>query len=128
MEASVEIILKILREERNHTNCLMIGGFSQGAVMSLYTGLYKYEGILQSIIALSGFAVPMKIDQKKLSIPVLVYHGAKDDRIPLHIAEDSIKKYLHNTNLTFQINQTMAHEVYDEEYEYIRKWLSNNII
>ena len=128
IEASVETISEILREEEKHTDCLMIGGFSQGAVTSLYAGLCKYEGIVQAIIALSGYVLPMNISPERFSIPVLMYHGTQDERIPLKIAEESARNYLTGTTLTFEVNQAIAHEVTFGEYEYIRKWLSINII
>ena len=123
MESSAERFLSILREESKHTDCLIIGGFSQGAVMSLYTGLCKYEGNLKAIIALSGFAACPTIRPDKMRVPILWYHGAQDNRIPLALAQETAGRYLSGTNLTFEVHPTMPHEVYGEEYEYIRKWL-----
>ncbi|OMJ80460.1 hypothetical protein SteCoe_19261 [Stentor coeruleus] len=122
-EPSVERINSILREESKHTDCLMIGGFSQGAVMSLYCGLSRYEGNVNAIIALSGFAIPMEIPPHKLSTPVLLYHGAQDDRIPLQDSMKTIEDNLKGVNYHMEVHPSMPHEVYLEEYDFIRNWL-----
>ena len=43
MEPSAQRIVDILKEESKHTDCLMLGGLSQGCVMALLTGLSRYE-------------------------------------------------------------------------------------
>lgn len=127
VEHSVERINSILREESKHTDCLMIGGFSQGAVMSLYCGLCRYEGPIRAIIALSGFALPMEIPPNKLSTPVLLYHGAQDNRIALNDSVKSIEKHLKGVNYHLEVHPRMPHEVYLEEYDFIRNWLRTTL-
>ena len=95
--------------------------------MSLYTGLCKYEGIVQAIIALSGYAIPMTIPQNRLKIPVLMYHGANDKQITLQYSQRSSKN-IANCNLLFEVHPTMGHEVYPEEYDFIRTWLKTNLL
>jgi phospholipase/carboxylesterase len=123
IEPSVARINAILEEESRHTDCLMLGGFSQGAVLSLLCGLSRFSGPISAIIALSGFALSMQIPETKRQTPVLLYHGAQDNRIPLAAAQRTVRERLEGCNYTFEVHPTMPHEVYLDEYEFIRRWL-----
>lgn len=125
MESSVEIISAILQEESKHTDCIVLGGFSQGAVMSMYTGLSKYQGQISAIVALSGYAVCSDILPGKTELPVLWYHGGQDTLIPWTVAQESARRHLTRANITWKVDQTMGHEVLSEEYDFIRKWLNS---
>ncbi|OMJ82661.1 hypothetical protein SteCoe_16584 [Stentor coeruleus] len=127
LENSVEIICKILDEERKHTDCLILGGLSQGAVTSLYTGLAKYTGKIEAIIALSGYAVPMNIPEERKSIPVLIYHGAQDTLLTLERMNLTVGKYLQGVNKTIEINQHLPHSIDMIEWGYVSNWLKNTL-
>jgi predicted esterase len=122
-EGSISRICGILEEEAKHTDCLMIGGFSQGAVMSLVCGLCRYSGNISAIIGLSGFMMNVPVPQERKRIPVLLYHGRNDNRIPLAEARQSYEKYLKGVNFHLEVHPTMPHEVYLEEYQFIRQWI-----
>ena len=125
VEVSVSRIIGILEEEAKSTDCLLIGGFSQGAVMSLLCGLCKYTGRISGIIALSGFMMNVPVPSERKNIPVLLYHGLLDNRIPFNEAKKTFDKYLNGVNCTLETNATMPHEVYLEEYQFIRNWVRN---
>ena len=125
MEPSARRIVDILQEESKHTDCLILGGLSQGSVMSLFTGLSKYEGELKAIIALSGYAVDMQIRQEKKNVPILWYHGARDHFFSETFARENSRKYLNETNLTFEMNPNLGHAICEEERDFITAWLKN---
>lgn len=127
LESSVEIICKILDEERKHTDCLILGGLSQGAVTSLYTGLAKYTEKLDAIVALSGYAVPMNIPEVRKSIPVLLYHGAQDPLLTLERMNLTVGKYLQGVNKTVEINQDLAHSISMDEWSFVSNWLKRTL-
>ena len=122
LEASVLRINQILSHERNLTDCLLIGGFSQGAVMSLMCGLSRFEGRVDGIIALSGFAFDHPIRPDRKDIPILAYHGSHDDIIPVNRAVSSYERNLQGANLQIEIEPNLKHEVTGLEYDFIRKW------
>ena len=122
-EDSVKIIIKILEEERPQTQCLILGGFSQGAVMSLYTGLSKYEGKLEAIIALSGYAFPMTIPEERKTIPILAYNGSDDPLLTLDRCVSSMRRNIQGTNLTLETENGLVHTISNKELEFIRLWL-----
>lgn len=124
-ESSARRICSILQEESKFTDTIFIGGFSQGAVMSLICGLSKYSGPVSGIIALSGFMMNYQVPAHRKSIPVLLYHGAQDNRVSLSSSTESFKKYLKGVNYHLEVHPTMPHEVYLEEYEFIRNWVKS---
>lgn len=125
IESSSQRICSILQEESKYTDTIFIGGFSQGAVMSLICGLCKYPGPISGIIALSGFMMNYPVPVSRRSIPVLCYHGAQDNRISLSFATESFQKYLKHINYHLEVHPTMPHEVYLVEYEFIRNWVKS---
>lgn len=127
IEPSISRILSILSEESKYTNCIIIGGFSQGAALSLMCGLCRYEGNISAIIALSGFAFNYPVLDNKKSVPVLLYHGGQDQIIPLERAQESFTRNLQGVNYRLEVNPSMPHEVYAEEYEFIRNWARNTL-
>jgi len=84
-------IQQVMREEINHLNGnsrrLFIGGFSQGCIMSLYSGL-TFEQPIGGILGSSGYLV--KIDQVHEAnerVPMFLSHGKLDDIIHFELAE-----------------------------------------
>eukprot|EP00834_Sanchytrium_tribonematis_P004490 NODE_224_length_12322_cov_0.795549.p7 type:complete len:204 gc:universal NODE_224_length_12322_cov_0.795549:1522-2133(+) len=81
-----QFIHDLIKKEMNdgvHPKNIIIGGFSQGAVCSLLTGL-TLEVELGGIIALSGY-LPIKdhVKQSKIQhIPIFMAHGTEDQVIP----------------------------------------------
>lgn len=126
-ESSVEIILKILEEEKKSTDCLILGGFSQGAVMSLYTGLSKHQNELKAIVALSGYAFPMTIPDHKKSTPVLMFHGVRDTLITLERSNLTVQKHLQGVNLTQKTDETLGHSISLPEWNLVSQWLTEKI-
>ena len=122
-EESVETLIRILDEERTKTDCLILGGLSQGAVMSLYTGLAKYTKKIEAIVALSGYAFPMSVPDNRKSIPVLMYHGALDPLLTLDRARRTSERYLQQTNLTFQEDPNLGHTISNTEWKFVSDWL-----
>ncbi|MEL4257469.1 alpha/beta hydrolase-fold protein [Shewanella xiamenensis] len=66
---------------------IVLAGFSQGGVMSLFTGL-RYPQKLAGIMALScylptGDVLPSQLSVANADTPILQQHGEQDDVIPL---------------------------------------------
>jgi predicted esterase len=123
IEEGVSRINQILDHERKNTDILLIGGFSQGAAMSLLCGLGRFEGKVDGIIALSGFAFDYPFREDRKDIPVLVYHGSDDQIITLDRALSSFQRNLNGFRLQVQVDQGVGHEVTGAEYEFIKEWV-----
>ena len=101
---------------------IILGGFSQGAALALYTGL-RYPEILGGVISLSGYlpqasspqAAPSETAQALL--PIFVAHGDTDPIIPLWIMEKMqaslLKMGYHPECHTYK----MAHQVIPKEID-----------
>ena len=107
LESSICRVLSILDEESKFTDCLLIGGFSQGATLSLVCGLCRFSGHISGIIALSGIMINKPIPSSRKSIPVLLYHGLLDNRISFNKAKKSFESYLKGVEFTLEVNPSM---------------------
>jgi phospholipase/carboxylesterase len=70
----------------------IVGGFSQGAVMSYATGLREGRPAPAGILAMSGFIPTVEGWQMKADLqgfPVAIAHGSMDPVIPVDFARDA---------------------------------------
>jgi phospholipase/carboxylesterase len=106
---------------------IMIGGFSQGGVMALYTGL-SYEKPLKGIVALSCY-LPMQKNFDEWRTPenqntsIFMAHGHYDPILPHWLAQASVD---HLKSCGYTVNwhdYPMGHQVCDEEIGEIRGFM-----
>ncbi|TFK62017.1 alpha/beta-hydrolase [Pluteus cervinus] len=121
-------------------NRVVVGGFSQGAVISLLTGLTG-ERKLGGVVALSGW-VPLKSKFKSMasdharSVPVFWGHGASDPLVPIRLGTAS-SQFLTTelrlptagaestgaVGLSWNVYQGLEHSASDEELRDLRAWV-----
>jgi len=75
---------------------VILGGFSQGAAMSVLTGL-RYEQQLAGIICTSGYAlfsedISAHLGSHARDVPVWAYHGLDDSMVPFTVAQYTLQK------------------------------------
>lgn len=121
--ASAQRISRVIDEERKHTENIILGGFSQGGAMSLYTGLVVYPHPLKAIVALSSYAFDMEIPERSKQTPVFTYHGQDDDLIPESMARRSYETVLTNMNYHYETESLLSHSVSYKEFDKISVWL-----
>ena len=124
MQKSSLIIQKLIEEQISlgiPSEKIIIGGFSQGAVMSFYLGL-KYHKKLGGIAALSGY-LPLKdklissIKDDLIKIPIFMAHGLYDNVIDIQIADRSFEKLIARFNSANFEKYPMGHEVCEKEID-----------
>ena len=105
-------------------------GFSQGAMMSLFTGI-RLKSKLAGIIALSGLlAETIESIEKNLKTKqkILMIHGSDDQVVPyeyfLH-SEEIFKKY--NFDITSKTIYEMEHSINEEVIDSIKTFLHSII-
>ena len=85
--ASREILLKFLDEvtARHPTTSLIIGGFSQGGMMSFEAGLRRE---VNGIVAMSGGLYDKDLPdlRQNAKVPVFIAHGTVDEVVPVMYA------------------------------------------
>jgi phospholipase/carboxylesterase len=99
VKRSRELLFEVLDTQRARgfpTNETILGGFSQGCLMSLDTGL-RYSQRLAGIIGISGYVCEPQTLVKELSpaalhVPVLMTHGTLDPLIPIAGVREQVAK------------------------------------
>lgn len=119
-------IINIIEEEvkllnGNYKN-IFIGGFSQGACLSLDIG-FSYEKKLGGIISCSGVLFPQtNINDNNKDIKVFAAHGLYDNVIDINVSKKSYERILGFKNFEFH-EYKMFHSIIEEECEDIGKFL-----
>ncbi len=129
---SLERIHKLINEEIAKgikPNKIFLGGFSQGAAMSLIAGL-KYPLKLGGIIMLSGWIFKnTDLLNNKINLPIFIGHG-DNDKVVLYENVDNLKNILSKiciTNLTIKRYKNMGHSTSSKEIYDVIEWLSLNL-
>jgi phospholipase/carboxylesterase len=107
---------------------IYLGGFSQGAIMSLYVALTHPEAISGAVL-MSGRLMPMAWneraeDHRLRSLPILATHGLYDQVLPIASGRE-IRDKLSTLPLDLTYHEyPMAHEVSGESLAEATTWLS----
>ena len=124
----VEYITTIAEEHGAEPRRVYLGGFSQGAIMSLCVMLTRPE-LVAGVVAMSGRLLPEVIPMARpasdlAGFPVLVTHGTADQVIAVRYGRE-IRDHLQGlpVDLTYQ-EFPMGHEVSGESLGLVSGWLS----
>lgn len=110
---------------------VFLGGFSQGAIMSLVVGLTQPEKFA-GLVAMSG-RLPAELGsrlpppERLAGLPVLVVHGTEDQVLPIHegrAARDALARL--PVDLTYR-EYPMAHTVSAESLADVVAWLKDRL-
>lgn len=133
IEDSIKIIHQIIDNELNNNikaNHIFLGGFSQGASLSLVSCLKYTNAKLGGVIMYSGYLLKNQLNNNDLNnnVPLFIGHGNKDNIIKY---ENSTYLYNllknKNTDITLNIYNNMNHSVsMKERYDSI-DWLKKYI-
>ncbi len=113
------------------SNQILIGGFSQGAVMSLETGL-RYPNKLCGIIALSGYLhAPENLSPEKTpankGLPVLICHGTEDDVLPVEGSQEAAQVLEKEGYQVAYHEYSIGHQIIPEELRTIRQFILTSL-
>jgi phospholipase/carboxylesterase len=108
----------------------VLGGFSQGAVMSYALGLGAGRPSPAALIALSGFVPTVEgfeIDLEGHGVPVAIGHGTLDPIIPVEFGRQA-RDLLEAAGFDVTYRETpMAHSVDPEFLTYLAGWLTQKL-
>lgn len=126
-ETKVKALIKEQNDKGIPSSNIILAGFSQGGVVSMFTGL-RYPEKLAGIMALSCYlpnadALPEQLSVANSDTDILQLHGANDDVVPLS-AGKMANKLLNDQNypVTWK-TYPMAHSVHPTEIRDIAQWL-----
>jgi len=131
LEESKKKVIDIIEKEvlsGTPYNKIILGGFSQGAAMSMYVG-YQLSHSIAGVIALSGY-LPRYSTFKNLitneakNTPLLICHGDKDQVV--HFPKgDRAQKILQDLGVPtqFEVYKNMVHSSSPEELSEVEEFL-----
>ncbi|KAI1212565.1 Phospholipase/carboxylesterase [Annulohypoxylon truncatum] len=115
-------------------NRIVLGGFSQGGAISLFTGLtskYKLAGIvaLSSYLLLDGkFSDFVKENDNNHKTPILMCHGDEDQVVPTNFGKVSYELLkTRGFDVTMKIYPGMAHSACVEELDEVEAFLGAHL-
>ena len=129
---SLEEIHKLIDKEIEkgvQPDKIFIGGYSQGAAMSLIAAL-KHPVKLGGVIMLSGWIFKnTDLLNKPTNLPIFIGHGDKD-KVVLYENAENLNNVLSKsgfTDITFKRYKNMGHNTSTTEINDVIKWLSVNL-
>ena len=110
---------------------VIVGGFSQGAIMSLYMGLTEPE-FIDGVIALSGQLYPevrneIKFNPQLNKLKIFMSHGKQDNVLSFKEAEEGYH-YLHNRGLKVaNFWYDSKHQITPENFRDMQSWIAKQL-
>ncbi|MBA6383469.1 carboxylesterase [Colwellia sp. BRX10-6] len=113
-------------------NKIVLAGFSQGGVISLFTGL-RYPKALAGIMALSCYLptadkLPDNCHIANKQTPILQNHGEQDDVVPMSSGKMANQLLIDAGYNTKWQSYRMPHSVLPEQLSDISAWLVNTLL
>lgn len=110
---------------------IILAGFSQGGVVSMFTGL-RYPEKLAGIMALSCYlpnpdALPKQLSGANANTEILQQHGENDDVVPLSAGKMANKLLKENNYPVTWQTYPMAHSVHPKQIHDIAQWLTKRL-
>ncbi|CAI5779536.1 acyl-protein thioesterase 1 isoform X2 [Podarcis muralis] len=136
-QASENVKALIEQEVRNGipSNRIILGGFSQGGALSLYTALTTNQK-LGGIVALSCW-LPLRtsfpqgpINCVNRDIPIFQCHGDRDPLVPLmfgSVTSETLKTMLNPGNISFKTYSGMMHSSCIEEMMDVKQFIDKQL-
>lgn len=109
---------------------VLLGGFSQGAMMSLGVALAAPE-LIDGVISMSGRLLPDFVPEQPLDLtlrlPYLVQHGNIDQILPVS-GSRAIRDYLAGLGCEVEYKEyPMAHEISQQSLSDVRRWIGERL-
>lgn len=131
-EQHVHTLIKEQIDAGIPANNIVVAGFSQGGVVSLFSGL-RYPEKLAGILALSCYlpsadSLPDNLHDANKQTPILQNHGEQDDVVPVS-AGKMANQLLKNAGYHVQWQSyKMPHSVLPEQLTDISHWLQKQLL
>ena len=135
VKANSKFIVEVIEDEvkfyKGDYSKIFIGGFSQGACMSLHIG-FTLNHVLGGVLSLSGILFPESISnhdsiKEKDKLPIFIGHGTVDDVIELEKAEQSYKPIMSKSCVEVHTYKNMKHSICSQEEDDIKAFLESCI-
>ena len=107
---------------------VVLGGFSQGGAMSLFTGL-RYGKALAGVICMSGYlllaeTLAAEASAANRSVPIFMAHGTADPMVGIERGRESRDRLVEAGYAVDWREYPMEHQICGEELRDIGRWLA----
>ncbi|HMU63949.1 MAG: dienelactone hydrolase family protein [Nitrosomonas sp.] len=135
LKRSEQLIMQLIEKEKSRgvaSENIVLAGFSQGGVMSLFVGL-RYAEKLGGVMVLSGY-LPLAHQFESSAhlvnhtTPIFIGHGNEDMIVPIQLANKSKQQLITQGYLVEWHEYNMAHSVCNDELTDISKWLQRVLL
>ena len=131
-EALVQALIQEQVDAGISPSNIVLAGFSQGGVLSLFTGL-RYSEKLAGILALSCYlptadSLPELCHEANASTDILQHHGEQDEVVPFSAGQTAHQLLLAAKYNTKWQSYKMGHNLVPEQINDIAKWLKARIL
>jgi len=132
-EMLMALISKINKKYDVDTNNIFLGGFSQGAITSLRTGLTSPQHPFKGLVCLSG-RLPYEINMQQVSLTlkqrthIFVSHGTTDAVIPISDGRDIISTLTQNGFHISGKEYAMQHQISNEVLNDLNTWMKSELL
>ncbi len=113
----------------NQDTKVVLGGFSQGAMMALEVGLAR-PGLITGIISCSGWMNTYALDDLNdidIQQELFIGHGSLDDIVPIEKSIETVEKLSSKGYSTKFQEYDIAHEISHVEISDISAWLQSTL-
>ena len=129
---SRKAVEKVIKKEAEILNGkyenIFIGGHSQGACITLYTG-YNMKELIGGVVAYSGVLFPeLEIVGDKNKLKVFLGHGYRDQAIPMTFHNETVKRIENFEGVQKFYYKEMGHNIGDEEKHDAEGFLNNSMV
>jgi len=126
-EIKVRALIKEQIDAGIPANKIVLAGFSQGGVVSLFTGL-RFSEKLAGIMGLSCYlptadTLPLALSHENQDTPILQQHGTQDDVVPISAGKMAYDLLSESGYKTSWQSYAMPHSVLPEQLKDIGSWL-----
>ena len=131
---SEQVIHQLIQEQLDSgiaSDKIILAGFSQGGVMSLFTGL-RYPKKLAGILAMScylanGDQLPPELSVANKQTSILQHHGEQDQVVPFDAGEMANRSLLENGYQVEWKSYPMPHTLIAEQLADISHWIQKTL-
>ena len=120
---SAQIVSEVLDQEREAGKPVLLGGFSQGGGLSLYTGLVHYEHKLAGLISMSAYGMNYQPRADRTDVPIFLYNGKADEVVKSEMALNSYK-ILDGFNKTLHLEDSLGHVLSMRGLNILKAWIA----
>lgn len=118
---------EVSKNLNNDYSKIFIGGFSQGASLSLMVALGINKNSFGGVVCCSGFLFPtIELTEDKKTVPIWAYHGVNDVMIFESLAKESYKRLVDNKFKFTYKTYKQGHEISYDELTQMKKFLEDN--